>query len=192
MVMIDKVNINDEMSRQILRYINPLFAEQANVTGVASFYCDEMSIPISGGTNKDAVIVGTVAMNDVHLETSGLLGQIMSFTGSREKDMTVEPTKFVLRDGKLSYDDMQINIGQSPINFSGAIWLDDRIDMSMTLPYTLGFEKVRVGDEPVERVTLNIEGDLNKPRINTQRFLEDQAKKLLEEQLKKGLERLFK
>ena len=192
MQMIDKVNINDEMSRQILMYLNPLFAEQANVTGVASFHCEEMTIPLSGGTNRDAVVVGTVAMNDVHLETTGLLGQIMSFTGSREKDMTVEPTKFVLRDGKLSYDDMQINVGQSPINFRGEIWLDDRIDMTMTLPYTFGGKKVKVGDEPVERVTLNIEGDLNKPRINTQRFLEDQAKKLLEEQLRKGLEKLFR
>ncbi len=192
MQMIDKVNINDKMGHQILRYINPVFAEQANVTGVANFHCDEMSIPLSGGTNRDAVVVGTVAMNDVHLETSGLLGQIMSLMGSREKDMTVEPTDFVLRDGKLSYDNMQINIGQSPINFKGQIWLDDRIEMTMTLPYTLGFKKVKVGDEPVERVTLNIEGNLDHPRINMQKLLEDQAKKLLEEQLRKGLEKLFR
>jgi len=188
MRIIEKVNINDETSRQMLMYLNPIFADAVNVRGVADFHCEKLSIPLAVATRDDLVVIGTVGIDRMRLEASDLLGQIVSVTGGRGVDMTMLPTRFVLQKGFLRYDDMQINVGDNPINFAGVIGLDKRLDMNVTLPYRLGGQTVRTGESAADRITLPIEGTVDKPKINIQKLLETEAikqgLKLLEKVLK--------
>jgi len=185
MQIIEKVNINDETSRQMLMYLNPIFADAVNVRGVADFNCAKLAIPLAGAARNDLVVVGTVGIDRMRLEASDLLGQIVSVTGGRGVDMTLLPTKFVLQKGVLRYDNMQINIGDNPVNFAGSIGLNKSLDMKVTLPYRLGGSTVRTGESATDRITLPIEGTLDKPRINIQKLLETEA-------LKQGLKLLEK
>ncbi|MHC5059931.1 MAG: hypothetical protein ACYTFK_02445 [Planctomycetota bacterium] len=191
MQIIEKVNINDETSREMLMYLNPIFANAVNVRGTANLHCDKLRIPLAGATRNDLVMIGTVGIDRMRLEASDLLGQIVSLTGGRGVNMTMLPTKFVLQKGFLRYDNMQINIGDAPVNFAGAIGLDKSLDMDVTLPYTSALESINVGESAADRITLPIEGTLNNPRINLQRLLEKQGQKLIEDALQKGLEKLF-
>jgi hypothetical protein len=185
MQIIEKVNINDETSRQMLMYLNPIFADAVNVRGVADFHCEKLSIPLAGATRDDLVVVGTIGIERMRLEASDLLGQIVSVTGGRGVDMTMLPTRFVLQKGFLRYDDMQINVGDNPINFAGVIGLDKRLDMNVTLPYRFGGGTVRTGESATDRITLPVEGTLDKPKINVQKLLETEA-------IKQGLQLLEK
>jgi hypothetical protein len=188
MQIIEKVNINDETARQMLMYLNPIFADAVNVRGVADFHCEKLSIPLAGATRDDLVVVGTVGIDRMRLEASDLLGQIVSVTGGRGVDMTMLPTKFFLQKGFLRYDNMQINVGDNPVNFSGEIGMDKSIDMKVTLPYRFGGGTVRTGEDAADRITLPVEGTVDKPRINIQKLLETEAikqgLKLLEKVLK--------
>jgi hypothetical protein len=185
MQIIEKVNINDDTSRQLLTYLNPIFADAVNVRGVADFHCEKLSIPLAGATKDDLVILGTIGIDRMRLEASDLLGQIVSVTGGRGVDMTMLPTKFVLQKGTLRYDNMQINIGDNPVNFAGVIGPDKRLDMKVTLPYRFGGRTVRTGENAADRITLPIEGTVDKPRINVQKLLETEA-------IKQGLQLLEK
>jgi hypothetical protein len=188
MQIIENVNINDETSRQMLMYLNPIFADAVNVRGVADFHCEKLSIPLAGATRDDLVVVGTVAIDRMRLEASDLLGQIVSVTGGRGVDMTMLPTRFILQKSFLRYDNMQINIGDNPVNFAGVIGLDKRLDMKVTLPYRFGGTTVTSGESAADRITLPIEGTLDNPKINVQKLLESEAikqgLKLLEKVLK--------
>jgi len=188
MQIIEKVNINDETSKQMLMYLNPIFADAVNVRGVANFNCDKLSIPLKGATRDDVVVAGTVGIEQMRLEASDLLGQIVSVTGGRGVDMTMEPTKFVLQKGILHYDNMQIDIGDNPVNFAGDIRLNKSLNMNVTLPYRFGGRAVRTGEKAADRITLPIEGTLDKPKINIPKLLETEAVKqglkLLEKVLK--------
>jgi hypothetical protein len=192
MQIIEKVNINDETSKQMLMYLNPIFADAVNVRGVADFHCEKLSIPLAGATRDDLVVVGTVAIDRMRLEASDLLGQIVSVTGGRGVDMTMLPTRFTLQKGFLRYDDMQINVGDNPVNFAGIIGLDKRLNMNVKLPYRLSGTTVTSGESAADRITLPIEGTLDNPEINLQKLLEKQGQKLIEEALQKGLEKLLK
>ncbi len=119
MQIIDKVTINDETTRKMLMYLNPIFAGAVNVSGVANLHCEKMSIPLRGGDKNNIVVIGTVGMEHVRMQASDFLGQIVSFVGDRRAEITIMPTKFVLQNGVLSYDDMQVNVGDKPVNFSG-------------------------------------------------------------------------
>jgi hypothetical protein len=193
--ILKNIQINDEMGRKLLTYVNPIFAKALDVNGVANFNCERLAIPLSEVNANDIEVVGTVAMDEVNLRASDLLGKLLSATGAslRNQKVTIHPTRFVLEKGYLRYEDMQVDIGDNPINFQGVIGLDKSLDMKVTLPFTTRGRTVRVGSEDLgDRVIVPLKGTTDEPQLDLGGLLEDQLKKKLEEELRKGLEGLFK
>ncbi len=195
MYIVKDVKITDEMVKKLLKYVNPIFAEAVNVSGVTNFNCEQLAIPLSALAKNDATVIGTISMSQVRLESSDLLGQILALFGgsARGTVLTIHPTRFVLQDGVLRYDDMQIDVGDNPINFKGAIGLDKSLDMTVTLPYTTEGRTARV-DRATQgsRIALPLKGTVDKPMLDTDKLLELQLKDQGEQLLRKGLEKIFK
>lgn len=182
--IIKDVQINDKTTKKLLKYLNPLFANAVNAGGVANFQCEQFAVPLKGGSPKDIEITGTVSMARIRLEASDLLGQILMLMGKGgEQNITIHPTRFVLKDGYLRYDNMQVDIGDSPLNFRGVIGLDESLDMTVTLPVTADGRRVRADDQAAmaERLSLSLRGTVSKPKLDTGRLLQDQ---LIQEGLK--------
>jgi hypothetical protein len=195
MQMIKGVKINDETTGKLLKYVNPIFANAVNVAGAADFSCEQLLIPLKAEAKNETVIIGTISMNQVRLQASNLLGQILTTSGGdpRGTNITIHPTRFVLQEGFLRYEDMQMDIGDNPVNFKGAIGLDKSLDMTVTLPYTTEGRTARVGrDARGNRITLPLKGTVDKPELDMGKLLEQQIKGAAEELLQKGLEDLLK
>jgi len=199
MQMVKDIKINDATTKKLLKYVNPIFADAVNVSGIANFNCEQLAIPLSAEAKNEAVVIGTISMNQVSLQTSDLLGQILTIAGgsARGTVLTIHPTKIILQKGILRYDDMQIDVGDNPINFKGAIGLDKSLDMTVTLPYTTEGRTARVGGSTRgTRIVLPLKGTVDKPQLDTGKLLELQLKKTIEEEgeelLRRGLEELFK
>ncbi|MHC4364147.1 MAG: YhdP family protein [Planctomycetota bacterium] len=192
--IIKDVQINDRTTKKLLTYLNPVFANAVNVSGIANFGCERLAIPLATGTRNDIEVVGTVSIEQLRLQSSDLLAQILSAVGaSGSQDITIHPTRFVLQNGFLRYEDMQMDVGDNPVNFKGVIGLDKSLDMTVTLPYTLDGETARVGKKTRgTRVTLPLTGTLDKPQLDLGKLLEQQLKQQLEQKLREGLEELFK
>jgi hypothetical protein len=195
MQMVKDIKINDATTKKLLKYVNPIFADAVNVSGIANFSCEQLAIPLTAEAKNDAVVVGTISMNQVQLQTSDLLGQILTIAGgsTRGTVLTIHPTKIILQNGILRYDDMQVDVGDNPINFKGAIGLDKSLDMTVTLPYTSEGRTARV-DRATQgsRIALPLKGTVDKPLLDTDKLLELQIKQQGEELLRRGLEELFK
>lgn len=195
MYIVKDIKITDEMVKKLLKYVNPIFAEAVNVSGIANFNCEQLAIPLSASAKNDATVIGTISMSQVRLETSDLLGQILTVAGGSPRGtvLTIHPTRFVLQKGVLRYDDMQIDVGDNPINFKGAIGLDKSLDMTVTLPYTTEGRTARVGGATRgSRIALPLKGTVDKPLLDTDKLLELQLKDQGEQLLRRGLEELFK
>ena len=191
------IQLNDEMSREFLVYINPIFADAFNVSGAGSLNCERLVLPLRGKPKKELEIVGTLWADNINmrLSQSGLLGQLLSLAGLhlREQNIRVHPTKFILQNSRLRYDDMQVDVGDNPFNFTGVIGLDKSLDMVITLPYTIDGRTVRVGEEKSgKRIQIPLRGTIEKPELDLGKLLEMQLRKQLEQELLKGLEGLFK
>jgi len=189
------VQLNDDMSRELLVYVNPVFANAFDVSGVGNFNCERLAIPLAAGEEKKIQIMGTIWADNLRLSASDLLSQLLSVGGLRLRDQTIKvhPTRFMLWDGFVRYDDMQVDVGDNPINFKGIIGLDKSLNMTVTLPYTLDGRTVRVGEEAVgARMSLPLKGTVDKPELDVGKLLEGQLKQRLEDELRKGLEGLFK
>jgi hypothetical protein len=195
MQMVKDIKINDATTKKLLKYVNPIFADAVNVSGIANFNCEQLAIPLSSEAKNEAVVIGTISMNQVSLQTSDLLGQILTIAGgsARGTVLTIHPTRLVLQKGVLRYDDMQINIGDNPINFKGAIGLDKSLDMTVTLPYTTEGRTARVGGATRgARITLPLKGTVDQPQLDTEKLLELQLRQQGEKLLRRGLEEIFK
>ena len=194
MQIVKDIKINDEMAKKMLKYINPLFAEAVNVNGVANLHCELLKIPLNSTAKNNAEIVGTISISQLQMQISDFLGQILTIFGggARGTAITIHPTRFVLRNGFLRYDDMQVDIGDNPVNFKGVIGLDKSLDMTITLPYTIEGRTIRIGSQNAGRITLPITGTVDNPQLDTGKLLENTLKQELPNLLEKGLEELFK
>lgn len=188
------VQISDETTQKLLMYLNPVFANAVNVRGVVNFSCERLAIPLAGADKNDTEVVGTVSLNKLRLQASDLLGQILSMagTGVRGQDITIHPTRFVLQEGFLRYEDMQMDIGDNPVNFKGVIGLDKSLNMMVTLPYTTKGRTARVGEDTTgKRITLKLKGTVDRPELDlgdlVDREFGDQLKQELGDKLKEEL-----
>jgi len=181
------IKIGSHITEKLLIYLNPIFADAVNVSGVINFDCERLIIPLAGGGKNDIALVGTVSIDQLHLQASDLLSQILSLTGTdvTASYITIRPTRFVVQNSFIRYDDMQINIGDRPVNFKGAIGLDRTLNMTVTLPYTLKGKTAKVGEEVAgERVTLPLKGTIDRPELDLGKLFEEQLKQQLQNQLK--------
>ena len=192
--MVSGVNINDETSRKILAYVNPIFSNAVDINGVVDLSFEQFSIPLS--SNQDmAEIVGTISVTKLRAQTSELLGRIFSIAKSslQTNDITIHPTRFILQDGFLRYDDMQIDIGSTSINFKGVIGLDKSLNMTVTLPYATRDRTLETDESPPGwRVSLPIKGTVDKPELDTDKLLGEQLRDQIKEKLIEGLDKLLK
>jgi len=198
MQIVDKININEEVSSNLLVYLNPIFKDQATTTGIASFHSEKLVIPLGRNADVQAKITGTVGVEKMRLETFGLLGNILSRARTkRYVKAALLPTKFVLNNGKLSYDNMQINLDVYPVNFGGSIGPKQILDMTVVTPYILTSDfkigTVKIGEQTSnERFTLRLTGTISKPELDWGKLAEGLLKKRLGDEIRKGLEELFK
>lgn len=195
MQIMKDIQINDETANKLLKYVNPIFANSIGVTGVANFACERLAIPLESGQKNNLEVLGTLDINKLKLQPQGLLGRIFSLLGVSDPSiyMTVRPTQFALQNGLLRYDNMQIDIGDNPVNFQGTIGLDKSLDMTVILPYTSSGRTARVGRETVgERIKLSLKGTIDKPELDTGKLLEEQLKQRLQQEIFEELGNIFK
>ncbi len=180
MQIIKDVQINKEMADKMLAKVNPIFFGVSSISGNANFQCDQLAVPITGGKPEDANIAGTISLTQVRMQSSGLFGAILNVIGGSDSDLvTLHPTPFTVRNGFVKYTDMEMDLGNRPIYFSGSVPVDPNREIksfSVTLPVTaLGKTMTTDKKTGVGRITAYIKGTPNKPKLDVGKIVQNQA-----------------
>ncbi len=181
------IRVNKQCAHQLLMYVNPIFANVLDASGVLDFECEQLTIPLTADTPQAVRVVGTFSVNQLYLEQSQLLSRILTQFGEdlRRQTLTIRPTRFTLENGQLRYDNMQVDVGDNPLNFSGAIGLDKQLHMTVTLPYTLKGRTVKVGRESqASRIQIPLIGTVDQPELDLSGLIQHQFQNLLQDLLK--------
>jgi hypothetical protein len=194
MTILDKVHINDTLSQALLLYTSPIFARAVKTSGTLSFSSQQMVIPLSSQDVMQMTMKGTFGVESLKMQAGDFLGQLLTLVKAGDATtITIHPTDFVVEKGYLSYKDMQVDIGNNPVNFKGRIGVVDKsLAMDVQLPWTLSGSTVRTGEQSSSRVTLPLEGNLTSPKINPGKLIEKQGQQLIEQEIRRGLEGIFK
>ena len=178
MQIIKNVQLNKEMADKLLAKVNPIFLGTSSISGTANFQCDQLAVPIVGGKPEDANIAGTISLTQVQMQSTGLLPLILTAMGSPSNTMTIHPTPFTVRDGYVKYPNMQVDIGDKPLNFSGSVPIDPNRKIesfSVTLPISPTGKIAKTGSQGTAGTTVHIKGTPNKPTLDLGKMIQDNA-----------------
>ncbi|MEJ5260212.1 MAG: hypothetical protein WHS88_08495 [Anaerohalosphaeraceae bacterium] len=173
MAVLEKVQINDELTRNLLEYVNPLFANASRVSGVADFSCEELVLPLQAERKDLLKLKAVLALSQVTMRSDGFLKELLNVIGGDPSVvLTLHPTPLSLDKEVLSYQNMQVDVGKNPIVFSGQVGLDRRLRMEMKMPWTLSGQTVRSGESPSDQIVLPVRGTIDRPQVDWNRLLQ--------------------
>lgn len=201
MKVLENIHLDDELTRNLLVYLNPMFAKQTNVTGIASLECRKLSIPLDSPMDKKAVLMdATVAMNNVNLKAQGFLGLLSAVMDNRSSWVAeLKPTQILMDKGILQYRDMEFILEQYPIGFTGKMMLaqsEPMADLNIAIPYNASGKTVHVGEDLASRINVPYKGPISGEALNLSEVLKSVLRQGVEqqiqEQIQKGLQDIFK
>ena len=155
MNIVKDVQINDRVAAALLKNVNPIFANSRNAQGVANLECRELAIPLGSGTENDTRIDATISIMNLDLQSPLL--QVLSIVLKRNMSsgMALRPSQFVMRQGVLSYDKMQIDLGDMSLIFAGKMGPGNKMNVTMTIPGLGGIALKGTKDKPeIDAVTM--------------------------------------
>ncbi|MHC5089194.1 MAG: AsmA family protein [Planctomycetota bacterium] len=198
MPILENIHINNQMTDTMLKYLNPVFARQGDISGFASLMCKKLEIPFNLDEKNNIVLDGVVQMDNVRLKATGLVGDILAKTSNRsEFKARLLPSRILLQKGVMQYDEMEFHLDEYPTGFSGKIYLDKTLDMEVFVPYKfdvdrLRFPTVKIGEDLSDRLSLPVEGTVDKPQVRLEKLFDSIMKKHTPELIQKGIEELLK
>ncbi len=154
MAVVENVQIDDIISENLLKYLNPAFANSRKVSGKASLSCTTLAMPLSGAAPKDINLAGQVSLMDVRLN-SPLLGLFKAALRNEGLDLfSIPASDFTVKNGIVNYAKMPMTFGGSyTMTFSGRIGIEDKsLAMNVDVPIS----------ERVYKIPLT--GTLDKPQ----------------------------
>jgi hypothetical protein len=199
MNIVKDVQINDRVAAALLKNVNPIFANSRNAQGVANLECRELAIPLSGGTENDTRIDATISIMKLNLQSPLLQVLAIALKRDMSSGMALRPSQFVMRQGVLSYDKMQIDLGDMSLIFGGQMGPGNKMNITMTLPGLGGIALKGTKDKPEIDAVKMAQLILQQQLLGSKR--EDQPQpgqtqpqqdRPAEELIRKGLEELFK
>ncbi len=155
MNIVKDVQINDRVAAALLKNVNPIFANSRNAQGVANLECRELAIPLSGGSENDTRMDATVSIKNLKLQSPLLEVLSIALKRNMSSGMALRPSQFVMKQGVLSYDKMQVDVGDTSLIFAGKMGPGNKMKVTMTLPGLGGIALKGTKDKPeIDPVTM--------------------------------------
>ncbi len=175
--LVEDVQINAQMSNALLKFINPVFADNHQVSGTVSFICNHLLIDDPAKWRQTAKMKGLFSGKDLLFQPrKGIMADLASILDLdlSSKLGELRPVSIELSDGVVSYKDMHIVFSHLlDLSFSGQVGLDESISMRVgipILPSMLGNRPELIKFLADQRIYLPITGTLSKPRLDVAAF----------------------
>ena len=190
--LMEDVQINQQMSEGMLKFINPVFANNHQVDGTVKLSCDSLSIDELKTWKQNAKMTAQFSGKELRLLShKGLMKDLTNLLGIdlSAKLGEVYPVSIELADGVVSYKDMHILFGELiDLSFSGQVGLDGKLKMTVgvpLLPAMLGNNPELIKYLGDQRIHLPITGTVDNPKLDIAAL-----PKILEPLISEALKRL--
>ena len=175
--LVEDVQINTKMSDALLKFVNPVFADNNQVSGSISFVCNQLLIDDLKTWKKTAKMNGLFSGKELLFQPrKGIMSDLGSILGAdmSSKLGEMRPVSIELADGVFSYKDMHLVFSSlMDLSFSGEVGLDESINMRVGIPILPSMltnnpelSEILVG----QRIYMPIKGTLSKPELDVGAF----------------------
>lgn len=199
---IDRAQINEELSRQVLSYIAPVLHEATQVSGQVSAAFDHAAIPIAGASSStSADLAAQVTFHQVTYGPGPLAQQILAISGMQQvPSLTIDQAVDVtITQGRVAQSGLSIAVAPGiDLALDGSVGLDSTLALRAGVPLSarlLGNQKQLSEIVGGTKVALPIGGTLSRPSFDRSAFqvgLRQTAGSLLDKAASRGVSELLK
>ena len=212
----ERVQILPEMCRTWLKYVAPLVADATAVEGELSITLEESLVPLSAPAAGD--IGGVLDIHTLQVGPGALTQQFLLLADQLKNILERNPSSnqrsgsqrwvrlpeqqvaFHLKENRVHHEGLQLVVDDVVIRTSGSVGLDQSLSMVATVPIQ---DEWVVGDRYLsalrgQTLQVPVRGTLSNPKLDVrvldqlaQQFLGGAAKRLIEQELGRGLQRLL-
>jgi hypothetical protein len=88
MRLLDNIDLNGQISKQLLSYVNPLFSDVTEITGKLSVVLQDIDLPMGDAIKQEGTGRGQLFMENVRIAPSGAFGALVriAMSGQQNKD----------------------------------------------------------------------------------------------------------
>ena len=171
---LDGVEINDEVSKDLLSFIAPVLDKATHVHGKVSLTVDKADIPLTGPPEHKVSMTGQLVFQDVIFAPGPFANQMLGLVGkSNEPGLRLhQPIQLTVADGRVYQKGLNVPIAaNSAISLEGSVGFDESLDLKASVPITKGMLGSAAGlDDLVGdgKITVPINGTVSHPQINKQ------------------------
>ncbi len=138
--ILDNVPITEKLSRELISRLNPVMTVDSTLTGNISLETRDIYWPMGEDGLNDASGSGRLEMIDLVVDPQGPLKLLLDLAGFEGQDRTrlrAEGMSFIIRDGRVWYDDLSLMLADGTgLDFAGSVGLDDTVDLTVYIPLT--------------------------------------------------------
>ncbi len=188
--ILKEVKVTEGLIDGLLAVLHPLFKNAVMPEGILGLNLKNFNWPLSEKGKNKASFAGTLNLNDIRINSTPLLSQLLAVMGIKERELIIndQSIDFEGRKGRVSCTPLTLSAGEYKMSLKGSIGFDETIDFIARVPVTprmVGKDAYRVLKGTTIRVPIG--GTASKPRIN-QTALQSATSDLMQQVLQKNVE----
>ncbi len=161
-VLLDKARINEEVGRELLSRVNPLFGQVLSLSGLIRLETRDIDMPLGEAIHRGGSGSGRLDLSGVKLKPGGLAATLLRLGGLSESDMQqveVGSVDFTIADGGIRYDNFTMTFARTlDLSFHGAVRFDDGLDLGVSVPVRSALLRRFGVSGPVDKYARLLEG----------------------------------
>ncbi|MBI9019478.1 MAG: hypothetical protein JEZ07_19690 [Phycisphaerae bacterium] len=137
--LLEEITIDEVIADDFLAEINPIFANQANLSGKISLELKQTDVPLNENIKNAATGKFGLDLTELTFQPQGFMGKVMDLAGANKAyTFDIKGFKLGILDGRINYDDLTIKISDElHIKFFGSVALaDNDLALKMSFPVT--------------------------------------------------------
>jgi len=177
--VLENVNVNREFAHRALSRFNPIFAELVGIEGQVSLMVHDLELPLGESITTGGRGGGHLDLSRMQVQPGGVLSELLKLGGVTRGEgpaaARVSGVDFVVRDGRIHYDNFVLAFGDFDMKFYGSVGFDNTVDLVVSLPVSAALlERLGVGGDAGRyahllegtRIDLPMVGSRQSPRLD--------------------------
>ena len=187
-----EVKVSEEFGNRWMGQLHPILFDAKSGDRPVNIKIDggSFKFPMNDPAMKGALVEAEVDLGSVEFGENALLGKIMEWAGHGGERAVFEPAKVRLADGRISYDQFDLAVGNVQLRLDGEVDLVDGriVDMAIRVP---GESLIRVFNEldgiiPADDyLNIPMTGPIRRPQFDRDLITQEVTRLLLEGTVRK-------
>ncbi len=138
LVLLEGMQINREVGRQLLSRFVPIFGKLHSLEGEITMTTTDLQFPLGEAIKQAGSGSGVIDLSKIRLQPEGVMKELLRLGGlgdTAQYDVKASDLNFTVSQGRIHYKDFTLNFANMyDLKSSGSVGFDDTVDAVISVP----------------------------------------------------------